>query len=187
MIFKNNVVLIVDDSYTIRHQVKLLLRKFDLSVVEAYDHNSMISRLSFNNKPVDLIIMDLGLKKESGYQLMNTIRKDKNHNKTPIIVLTGNAKKDAVLASTQFEIMYYAIKPINPKDLSQKVLSAIEYSNRIQDVPNPLLEPAQKAPFDDLFDPFSIEDLDKKLKTTVMGQLNQVLEVDISSIKRSSD
>lgn len=163
MIFTNNVVLIVDDSYTIRHQVKLLLKKFDLSVVEAYDYHSMISRLSFNNKPVDLIIMDLGLKKETGYQLMKTIRENKNHKHTPIIVLTGNAKKDAVLASTYYDIMYYAIKPINPKDLSTKVLAAISSINKPQDI----ARPQQITPTEDPFDPFSIDDLDKRLKTLI--------------------
>ncbi len=178
MIFKNNVVLIVDDSYTIRHQVKLLLKKFNLSVVEAYDYHSMLTHLSFNNQPVDLILMDLGLKKESGYQLMQVIRDDPQHKKTPIIVLTGNAKKDAVLASTQYDIMYYAIKPINPKDLTTKVLSAIESVNKS---PGKILD----KPVDETFDPFSPKDLEKKLKDTHMGKINEALSINISSIKRS--
>lgn len=173
MLFTNNVVLIVDDSYTIRHQLKLLLKKHDLSVIEAYDYNSMVSRLTYDNKPVDLIIMDLGLKKETGYQLMETIRNDKLHRKTPIIVLTGNAKRDAVLASTQFDIMYYAIKPINPKNLISKVLTAIEYSNQYKDtlIENKVPEFQEQ---ESLFEPFSIEDLDHKLKTTLVGKWDKL-------------
>lgn len=186
MRFKNNVVLIVDDSFTIRHQVKMILKKQSISVLEAYDQKSMMSHLSLNHKPVDLIIMDLNLKNDTGFHLMEVIRAQKEHKRTPIIVLSGNAKKDAVVASTEFDIVYYAIKPIKPADLSLKVLNAIEQSVRLQGEDGYSSENNLNS-MEDVFDPFSIEDLSNELRNTRMGQINQVLNIDISPIKKSYD
>lgn len=185
MLFRNNVVLIVDDSYTIRHQVKLLLKKYDLTVVEACDRNTMLNYLSVNNKPVDLIIMDLGLKNESGYDLMKCVRDHKSHKNTPIIVLTGNAKKDAVLATIPYSITYYAIKPINPYDLSLKVLTAIELNSKNK--PSKSSQNATEDPFlfedyeDDLYDQnymVNTEHLHKDSK------VNKISDVDIGPKKK---
>lgn len=188
MIFNNHVVLIVDDSLTIRHQVKLLLKKYDITVVEAWDKKSMLGYLSVNNRPVDLIIMDLGLRNESGYSLMEYIRSHPEHADTPIIVLTGNAKKDAVIASTQYTISYYAIKPINPYDLSLKVLTAIECksknsTNKLQ----PKVTDSNNATFQDYSSGFyeeeCLDNVDLELKKTNMAKINKLIDVDVTPIK----
>lgn len=126
MLFNNKIALIIDDSYTIRHQVKLLLKKHDITVVEAYDKNSMIKFLTVNNKPVDIILMDLGLKETTGFDLMEYLRSRDDHKDTPIIVLTGDAKKRTVIAASNYQLSFYAIKPINPQDLLSKVFTALE-------------------------------------------------------------
>ena len=124
--FNNKVALIVDDSFTIRHQVKLLLKKNNISVLEAYDEKSMVNYLYVNNKPVDIIIMDLGLKETTGYDLMDIIRGKNDHVHTPIIVLTGDGKKQTVLSVVKYNISYYVVKPIKPQDLLGKVAMALE-------------------------------------------------------------
>lgn len=192
MIFNNNVVLIVDDSFTIRHQVKLLLKKYDLTVVEAYDKYTMLNYLSVNNKPVDLIIMDLGLKNETGYDLMKCIREHEAHKSTPIIVLTGNAKKDAVLATIPYAITYYAIKPINPYDLSLKVLTAIELSSKNRLSTSPLIQLENRVlsegpEKDDCDDANYLIKAEIELKKTNMAKINKVLDVDITPIKNPPD
>lgn len=126
MLFNNKVALIVDDSFTIRHQVKLLLKKNNITVLEASDEKSMVNYLYMNNKPVDLIIMDLGLKETTGFELMKLIRSKNDHKHTPIIVLTGDAKKQTVLSVIKYKVSYYVIKPIQPLDLLNKVQVALQ-------------------------------------------------------------
>ncbi|PKM50140.1 MAG: hypothetical protein CVV02_12825 [Firmicutes bacterium HGW-Firmicutes-7] len=191
MLFKNSVILIVDDSYTIRHQVKLLLKKYDLTVVEACDKFTMLNYLSVNNKPVDLIIMDLGLKNETGYDLMKCIREHKSHKNTPIIVLTGNAKKNAVIATIPYSITYYAIKPIDPYDLSLKVLTAIELSSKNKlspSSPNQLNNTLGDQNYENhINDKDYLVDIEKELHKTNMSKINKVLDIDISPIKPPLD
>jgi DNA-binding response OmpR family regulator len=127
VLFNNKVALIVDDSYTIRHQIKVLLRKYNITVFEAYDKKSMQKYFSVNNKPIDLFIMDLSLKETTGFELMDCIRHCDLHKETPIVVLTGDATKDTVIRTAQYNISFYAIKPIKSKDLSDKVLLALEH------------------------------------------------------------
>lgn len=191
MMFKNQVVLIVDDSYTIRHQVKLLLKKYDITVIEAWDKRSMLCNLTVNNRAVDLIIMDLGLRNESGYSLMECIRSHPRHSETPIVVLTGNAKKDAVIASLPYTIAYYVIKPINPYDLSLKVLTAIESKAKNSKLDIGL---AQNVSDNQLFQDYSegffeeenLDNIQNQLKHTNMSKINKVLDVDISPIKNNN-
>jgi DNA-binding response OmpR family regulator len=156
--------------------------------VEAWDKKSMLGYLSVNNRPVDLIIMDLGLRNESGYSLMEYIRSNPKHTNTPIIILTGNAKKDAVIASVPYTISYYVVKPINPYDLSLKVLTALESRNKInrnsnlpkaKDSNNQLFQDYSKGYFEDDF----LDNMEGELKQTNMSKINKVLDVDISPIK----
>lgn len=189
MLFKNQVVLVVDDSYTIRHQVKLLLKKYDITVLEAWDKKSMMGYLSVNNRPIDLIIMDLGLRNESGFTLMEYVRSTPNHSKTPIIILTGNAKRDAVLASIPYAISYYVVKPINPYDLSLKVLTALECKGKTDKKPySSYRSPAAEEPFQDYnsdyFEEDSLTDIENELDKTNMSKINKVLDVDITPIKK---
>ena len=128
MVFKNKIALVVDDSVTIRHQIKILLRKHNISVLEAHDRKSMMNNLSVNNKLVDIIIMDLGLKDTTGFDLMDSLREDPRYAKIPIIVLTGDSTKAAVLTAARFKIAFYAVKPINPNDLVSKIMTTLEAS-----------------------------------------------------------
>lgn len=127
MLFTGKVILVVDDSYTIRHQVKMLLRKYELIVIEAHNKVSMLNQLHYNGQLVDLIIMDLGLKDTTGFNLMSLLQTTPAYKNIPIIVLTGDATKNTVLeAAASFTIEHYAIKPIDPVDLSNKVLTVLE-------------------------------------------------------------
>lgn len=131
MLFNNKVVLIVEDSYTIRHQVRMLLNKYQLTTVEAYDKPSMLNNLHHNGQLVDIIIMDLGLKETSGFDLMAFLQETENYKNIPIIILTGDATKRTVVeAATSYNVSYYAIKPIDPTDLSTKVLTTLEDNHR---------------------------------------------------------
>ncbi|MDA3847532.1 MAG: response regulator [Vallitaleaceae bacterium] len=127
MLFTGKVVMIVDDSYTIRHQVRLLLSKYDIIVIEAHNKTSMLNHLLYKGQLVDLILMDLGLKETSGFDLMEFLQATPNYKHIPIIVLTGDATKNTVLeAASAFKIEHYAIKPIDPISLSNKVLTVLE-------------------------------------------------------------
>lgn len=131
MLFNNKVVLIVEDSYTIRHQVRMLLNKYELTTVEAYDKPSMLNNLHHNGQLVDIIIMDLGLKETSGFDLMSFLQETDNYKDIPIIILTGDATKRTVVeAATSYSVAHYAIKPIDPTDLSTKVLTTLESNHR---------------------------------------------------------
>lgn len=127
MLFTGKVVMVIDDSYTIRHQVKLLLSKYDIIVIEAYDKKSMLNHLHYKGRLVDLILMDLGLKETTGTSLMRFLQNTENYKHIPIIVLTGDATKNTVLeVISAYKLEHYAIKPIDPKNLSNKVLTVLE-------------------------------------------------------------
>jgi len=141
MLFTGKVVMIVDDSYTIRHQVKLLLKKYNIIVIEAHNKASMLNQLHYKGRLVNLILMDLGLKDTTGFDLMEYLQNTPNYKHIPIIVLTGDATKNTVIeAASAFKIEHYAIKPIDPISLSNKVLTVLEkqhfseHSDKSQDV-----------------------------------------------------
>lgn len=181
MISSNNTVLIVDDSVTIRHQVRLILNKQDITVLEASDRNSLKHFISSNQQPIDLFIMDLGLKVDSGMDLMQLIRLTDAYCDTPIIVLTGDSKRDTVLKCTRFNISFYSVKPINASDLSMKVLTALEAHTIKKRSKTTGLFDSNSSNDND----FDLNELDSALKKTHMSKINKLIDGNMSKLKKN--
>ncbi len=83
------IVLVVDDSSTVRKQVELELAQFDLRVDGAESGEQAVELLARHD--YDLIFLDVVLPGVDGYQLCKTIKKDKTTKKTPVVMLTSKS------------------------------------------------------------------------------------------------
>lgn len=108
------MVLVVDDSRTIRKLVSMTMTSAGFRVVEAEDGNDAINRIRDDGVP-DLILLDVTMPEMDGYELCRTIRLNPDTKKVPVIMLTGKDgffdKIRGRLAGTNA----YLSKPLNPK------------------------------------------------------------------------
>src|SRR5260221_12398727 len=82
------VVLVVDDSPTVRKIVQLTLQREHIHVVTAGDGLSALAAVA-DEKP-DLILLEIMLPREEGYNTCQVVRKNMGYREKPIIVLSGN-------------------------------------------------------------------------------------------------
>ena len=109
-------ILIVEDEKNIREIVGKYLEASGYQVIEAED--GLEGLYQFNEKSIDLAILDLMMPKMDGFELLKEIR---NVSDIPVILLT--AKKDEVdrLNGFDYGADDYVMKPFSPKELIKRI------------------------------------------------------------------
>ena len=112
-------ILLVDDSKTELHFLSDLLTKRGFSVRTAEDGEDAMRRLA-EEKP-DLILMDVVMPGQNGFQLTRAITRDVRFTDVPVIMCTSkNQETDRVWGMRQ-GARDYVVKPVNADELVQKI------------------------------------------------------------------
>ena len=112
-------ILIVDDSKTELHHLSDVLGKRGYSVRTAENGEDAMRRLG-EDKP-DLILMDVVMPGQNGFQLTRAITRDPLYADVPIIMCTSkNQETDRVWGMRQ-GARDYITKPVNADELMAKI------------------------------------------------------------------
>ncbi|MBK1682542.1 response regulator [Rhodoferax fermentans] len=112
-------VLIVDDSKTELMFLSTLLQDNGLSVRTAESGDEALQRLA-DAKP-DLILMDVVMPGQNGFQLTRSIHRTPEYAEIPIIICTSkNQETDRVWGLRQ-GASDYITKPVNAQELMDKI------------------------------------------------------------------
>jgi len=112
-------VLIVDDSKTELMFLTDLLQKNGMVVKTAEDADDAFRRLA-EDKP-DLILMDVVMPGQNGFQLTRAINRTPEYTEIPIIICTSkNLETDRVWGMRQ-GARDYVTKPVNEAELMGKI------------------------------------------------------------------
>ncbi len=113
------VVLVVDDSPTVRKIVQLTLQRERIRVVTAGDGLSALAAVA--DEQPDLILLDIMLPRMDGYNICQVIRKNMAYRDLPIIMLSG---KDGLFDKMRGKLAgstEYMTKPFDSGELAQTV------------------------------------------------------------------
>ena len=112
-------ILLVDDSKTELHYLSDLLLKRGFSVRTAQSGDEAMKRLA-EDKP-DLILMDVVMPGQNGFQLTRTITRDPRYLGLPVIMCTSkNQETDRVWGLRQ-GARDYVVKPVQADELIAKI------------------------------------------------------------------
>ena len=112
-------ILVVDDSKTDLHHLSDLLGKRGYSVRTAENGEEAMRRLA-EEKP-DLILMDVVMPGQNGFQLTRSITRDPRFSDVPVIMCTSkNQETDKVWGMRQ-GARDYIVKPVNADELIGKI------------------------------------------------------------------
>jgi twitching motility two-component system response regulator PilH len=112
-------ILLVDDSKTELHYMSELLGKSGFSVRTAENGEEAMKRLG-EDKP-DLILMDVVMPGQNGFQLTRAISRDPQYADVPIIMCTSkNQETDRVWGMRQ-GARDYITKPVDADELMAKI------------------------------------------------------------------
>jgi twitching motility two-component system response regulator PilH len=112
-------ILLVDDSKTELHHLSDLLGKRGYSVRTAENGDEAMRRLA-EDKP-DLILMDVVMPGQNGFQLTRAITRDPLFSDVPVIMCTSkNQETDKVWGMRQ-GARDYIVKPVDAEELVAKI------------------------------------------------------------------
>ncbi|ALT76127.1 MULTISPECIES: response regulator [unclassified Roseateles] len=112
-------ILLVDDSKTELHVLSELLGKRGYQVRTAENGEEALKRLG-EEKP-DLILMDVVMPGQNGFQLTRAITRDERYAGIPVIMCTSkNQETDKVWGMRQ-GASDYVVKPVKAEELLAKI------------------------------------------------------------------
>ena len=112
-------ILLVDDSKTELHVLSELLTKKGYQVRTAENGEEALRRLQ--DEAPDLILMDVVMPGQNGFQLTRAITRDPKFANVPVIICTSkNQETDRVWGMRQ-GARDYVVKPVNPEELLSKI------------------------------------------------------------------
>lgn len=121
---KDLTVLVVDDHDPMRQAVKRILHKIGfVHILESTDVKE--SEAILNTQPVDLVILDIYLRKGSGLEILENLRARSISNEIPVIVFTGEANKEDIVKASNLGANEYLLKPFQTDDFEKKVASSL--------------------------------------------------------------
>ena len=112
-------ILVVDDSKTELHHLSDLLGRRGYKVRTAENGDEAMRRLA-EDKP-DLILMDVVMPGQNGFQLTRSITRDPRYSDVPVIMCTSkNQETDKVWGMRQ-GARDYIVKPVDADELIAKI------------------------------------------------------------------
>lgn len=124
--YTGKVVLIVDDSSSIRMKVKAILQREGFVVREAGTEYGMLGSLNENGVPVDIILMDLSLNDANGFDLVKEVHSMEKFSEVPVIMLTQYSGLNNVSTAKFLGIRDYIVKPFDSQVLVDRIKKLLD-------------------------------------------------------------
>ena len=112
-------VLVVDDSKTELMALSDILQKQGMQVRTAENGEEAMKRLA-EDKP-DLILMDVVMPGQNGFQLTRAITRDPQYADVPIIMCTSKSQETDKVWGLRQGARAYITKPVDPAELQAKI------------------------------------------------------------------
>lgn len=115
-------ILVLDDVMDACVMIKRILERKGHQVAVFADEEEALAHI--RSQAVDVAILDIRLKKMSGVDVLEEIKKISPQ--TRVIMLTGYPTLETARQAREWGAFEYCIKPIDKEELEEKVASALE-------------------------------------------------------------
>jgi twitching motility two-component system response regulator PilH len=112
-------ILLVDDSKTELHALSEMLTKKGFNVRTAENGEEAMKRLA-EGKP-DLILMDVVMPGQNGFQLTRAITRDERYLGVPVIMCTSKGQETDKVWGMRQGASDYVVKPVKAEELLAKI------------------------------------------------------------------
>ncbi len=120
-------ILVVDDDKTIVKIVRGYLEQAGYNVLSGYRGETALHTLR-SERP-DLLILDLMLPDQDGWDITRTIRSESRLSSTPIIMLTARVEDADKIIGLELGADDYITKPFNPREVVARVRALLRRSD----------------------------------------------------------
>ncbi|TXI25870.1 MAG: hybrid sensor histidine kinase/response regulator, partial [Ottowia sp.] len=113
------LVMVVDDSLTMRKVTGRVLERHNLEVVVARDGIEALERLE--ERVPDLMLLDIEMPRMDGYELVTVMRADDRFRGVPIVMITSRSGEKHRQRAFEIGVQRYLGKPYQELDLMRNV------------------------------------------------------------------
>jgi len=117
-------IIVVDDDKEIREIVTFVLSRHDFEVAAA-SNGRQFQHLLLQQLP-DLVILDIIMPGEDGYQLFRSLRSDQQTRSIPVIIMTAHAEDIYERISVDLGAAEHMTKPFHPFELVERVKALLQ-------------------------------------------------------------
>ncbi len=125
---KANLLLVVDDSLTLRTTLSKTLQKFGYQVIQAENGRDGLNKLKQKSE-IDLVICDIEMPHLNGLEFLNIVNQDRSVNNTPVVMLTSRSADKYRQIASELGASAYLTKPFIDKELHSTIAKLLSSSN----------------------------------------------------------
>ncbi len=118
------IALVVDDSGASRTLLKGILKQQGYTVVEAADGEAGL-RVLVESWPVDLVLLDWHMEPMDGPAFLRQVRDDPRTVSVPVIMITAEASRQAVVDAAKLGVQGYVVKPFNKQMIAERIAALV--------------------------------------------------------------
>jgi two-component system, chemotaxis family, chemotaxis protein CheY len=115
----SKIILVVDDSASVRQVVGLALRGAGYTVVEASDGKDALNKL--DGQKFNLVISDVNMPNMDGISFLKEMRQKSSYRFTPVIMLTTEGAEEKKREGQAAGAKAWIVKPFRPEQMLQAV------------------------------------------------------------------
>ncbi|MCE3002684.1 MAG: response regulator, partial [Xanthomonadaceae bacterium] len=123
------LVMVVDDSITMRKVTSRVLERNDMEVITAKDGLDAVEKLQ--DRVPDLVLLDIEMPRMDGYELATYMRNDSRLRAVPIIMITSRTGEKHRQRAFEVGVDRYLGKPYQEADLLRNVEETLRLSRAI--------------------------------------------------------
>ena len=127
---KDRMILVVDDSPTVRKLISGKLEKSGHTVICAIDGMDAMSKL--NDFVPDLILLDINMPRMDGYQVCKLIRGNETTKDVPVVMISGKDGFFDKVRGRMAGTTGYITKPFGPETLMKAIETYIVHNQEFQ-------------------------------------------------------
>lgn len=113
-------ILIVEDDKSVSYLLEFILNREGFATASAPDGRAAEILFESETLPL-LILLDVMLPYQDGFQLIRIIRTKRGWGDVPIIMLTSNSHEDDIVRALDSGANDYVVKPFQPNELLARV------------------------------------------------------------------
>ena len=126
-----SMVLVVDDSITVRELLSLSFNKLGYRVEQARDGQEAWNKLR-GGLPCNMIFCDIEMPRMNGLELLSHLQQDEELAKIPVAMLTSRGAEKHRKLATELGAKAYLTKPYTEKDLMDVAQSLVKYNQSLE-------------------------------------------------------
>lgn len=126
---KNKNILVVDDSETNLLLLEAVLSDENYKVTTALSAKEAYQTLE--KETPDLILLDLLMPNENGFDVIQKLQKDENHKLIPVIIVTAFANPENMETAMKYGVVDVIEKPIDIPEFLNKVKKVLNSSKKL--------------------------------------------------------